>query len=767
MPNLTQSPPSGKSRASGGQHGPESGRPFAEVIASHTRSASPAVAFLQALDPIGWHNLVRLDPTGRRGPIGLTIPPGRWDLAERFVAEAAGRENVYFSVNEPKADAPDKKLEKQDIGAVRVVSADIDLPGANDEAAVAALQAKVGTALAELPDPTFLIDSGGGVQAHWRLDAKLPATPEAIGWAEDQARGIAHELGGDAIGNVDRIMRLPGTINVPDARKRAKGRIERPAAVIEATGTVHMPDALRAAVPPIPKGTGEALDRDKDIAARQAAFVEAWPDIAAAATFDELPEDLRARFTRAAARNPTLAALWHGDEPAGGDASGSGYRATLAKMLAGAGGFDAFDFAALARVWEFAVQAGHDRDERLTPRALARDWERCGRPFTAEAMVAQYFDAAAASAAGARDPGERGASLFLSDTSPNDPKLFDVLTIAELFDRPDPRFTIDRHVPENSLGFLYGAPGTGKSFLSLDWALHLAFGLPTWHGDPIVGAEGVVIYLAGEGASGFKTRVGAWLKAHRIPQGAAGRFGLIFQSVNFMQAGDVERLAATLRARCPGRVALVVVDTVSRAIPGADENLQADMSLFVAACGKLQAEFGATVLGVHHANAGGTMRGSSVLLGAGDFVFKLERARGATIGKLHCEKQKDAPDGWSENYRFDVVHVAEAQSSLVPMRCEMGDGATLTPAVSAAVLDAMEAAWAAGRPWGRTAQSRDRWAVQRMREEFGFERADAENLLSVWIGTGQIEEAVASRKNKSRGYHVIRTGAATEEGVFA
>jgi hypothetical protein len=94
-----------------------------------------------------------------------------------------------------------------------------------------------------------------------------------------------------------------------------------------------------------------------------------------------------------------------------------------------------------------------------------------------------------------------------------------------------------------------------------------------------------------------------------------------------------------------------VVDTVSRAMPGADENLQKEMTLFVRACDRLQGCVPLRRVGVHHAGKNGDMRGSTVLLGAGDFVFKLERKQGATIGRLHCEKQKDAPDGWEEPYR--------------------------------------------------------------------------------------------------------------------
>ncbi len=88
--------------------------------------------------------------------------------------------------------------------------------------------------------------------------------------------------------------------------------------------------------------------------------------------------------------------------------------------------------------------------------------------------------------------------------------------------------------------------------------------------------------------------------------------------------------------------------------------------------------FKCAVLGVHHPSKRGELRGSTVLLGAGDFVFRLERKKGLSVAKLICEKQKDAPDGWSDHYRLDEVTMADGAVSLVPARA-------LTPAANGQV----------------------------------------------------------------------------------
>ena len=151
---------------------------------------------------------------------------------------------------------------------------------------------------------------------------------------------------------------------------------------------------------------------------------------------------------------------------------------------------------------------------------------------------------------------------------------------------------------------------------------------------------------------------------------------------------------------------------------------------------------------------------------AGDFVFRLERRIGATIGNLFCEKQKDAPDGWDEPYRFDLVTLEDGQTSLVVERADLsvGPNLELTPATSHAVLEAMRAAWERGEPWSKAAQAGDRRAVRRMVADFGFKAAAAEELLEVWEQTGLVRVEIVDPKNKKMGFRVIAVPDTVSEG---
>jgi hypothetical protein len=83
--------------------------------------------------------------------------------------------------------------------------------------------------------PTFIVDSGGGFQGFWRLKDPYIINGDVEKYEDAKRYNLQLEmdLDGDNCHNVDRIMRLPGTINIPDARKEKKGRKRAVARLVE------------------------------------------------------------------------------------------------------------------------------------------------------------------------------------------------------------------------------------------------------------------------------------------------------------------------------------------------------------------------------------------------------------------------------------------------------------------------------------------------------------------------------------------------------
>lgn len=235
--------------------------------------------------------------------------------------------------------------------------------------------------------------------------------------------------------------------------------------------------------------------------------------------------------------------------------------------------------------------------------------------------------------------------------------ILDVLTREQLAQLPPVESLIDNTLDRRTMAILGGYWGTGKTFLALDWACSVASGA-AWNGRAVRKA-GSVLYVVAEGAYGFDARVSAWEAA----RGArADQLLVIPKAVNLTRTGDTCTVAEYAVMR---RAELVIVDTLSRCIVGADENAAKDMSAVVANLDIIRsAGDGRTVLVVHHTGKDKqTMRGSSVLEGAADTVYQMEKSSGGRT-KVERTKRKDGP----REDQFSFVLSTEAGSRApVPM----------------------------------------------------------------------------------------------------
>ncbi|MFD6889112.1 AAA family ATPase [Streptomyces sp. NPDC059957] len=195
----------------------------------------------------------------------------------------------------------------------------------------------------------------------------------------------------------------------------------------------------------------------------------------------------------------------------------------------------------------------------------------------------------------------------------------------------DPVPLIDGVLYMDSLAWLYGKPGSAKSFVALDWAGCIGSGLP-WQYRSV--STGPVLYLVAEGASGIRKRVRAWEEAFRVTMQNVTFLPMAVQLLNGI---DRQALVALIKEMAP---ALVIIDTQARVTVGADENSNGEMSKVVDAADQIRQACGACVLMVHHSGKNGLdMRGASAFEGAATSVIKV--TKDGEYVEVHSDKQKD------------------------------------------------------------------------------------------------------------------------------
>ena len=243
-------------------------------------------------------------------------------------------------------------------------------------------------------------------------------------------------------------------------------------------------------------------------------------------------------------------------------------------------------------------------------------------------------------------------------------------------------------------------------------------------------------------------------------------FYLIRQALNFLSPDDVNKLlkAVAWVAKKEGiSPVLVVVDTVSRVIPGVDENLQKDMTLFIKACDMVREAFDTTVMGVHHTSRAGNLRGSTVFDGAADVLISVERDEGEMFGKIVAKKIKSAADGWSQEFelrKVDAGYISPAESlvsiGIVQVKGSEAPKKQSDPlpekAILKLILREIDTAWRNGNPWSNKPQTRNegRYAPIMLEKQWGIKDKTAMKLIDDWLYNKILafEEINANRSKK-------------------
>lgn len=209
-----------------------------------------------------------------------------------------------------------------------------------------------------------------------------------------------------------------------------------------------------------------------------------------------------------------------------------------------------------------------------------------------------------------------------------------VVRIARIAPAPEGgRWLVDGLVADQAVGFIGGAPKTGKTWLGLDLAVAVAAGVPALGRFPVRHPGPVLLYTAEDPASAVRDRVAGIAAAAGVDLERLA-VGLITEpALRLDLDADRDRLAATLAKLRPR---LLILDPLVR-LHRVDENSSADISDILGFLRQMQRQYATAILLVHHVRKSGpgdtgqALRGSGDLHAWGDSNLYVTRQDGKTI----------------------------------------------------------------------------------------------------------------------------------------
>lgn len=691
------------------------------------RDTAKAIEFLMNFCPGGPWVLTSIVPDGKPSTQTFTDP----ELMREWVDAVNGGENLYFHVNSAGGKHLLKKATKDDIVAAGWLHVDVDPnAGADHESERVRILAAL---RAYQPAPTVILDSGGGYQAFWKLTEEVDTTTEA-GCAEVEGRNRALEkaLGGDHCHNVDRIMRLPGTVNLPNKKKAKKGRTPRLAQVVHA---------------------------DWDAAYDIGEFV------ACAGDGDAPPPD----------------AILFGDLPDVSDLQEGDISPALWRMATKMQAADGTPYDDRSKgVFAFCSEALREglEPEMVAALLLRKDllisdhiYERGGKDEAKYAMRQV----------------QRAAERLEPEPAAQRPVTYELVPLVPVpDDLPARPWIVEGLAMRGAVSMGAAKGGGGKSLFALQVATMVATGQPWAHWQPRCSGP-VLVLNAEDDVTELQRRLFAIRTVQDMPDNMPLYTMKIPNLVMIAKSSDkTERTDLFREVRRQAEalgVVLIVVDPLVETHAGMDENSNSEMMVVVGMLRELARLTNAGVLALHHSrknSASGdqdSARGGSAFVNACRAVFTIEPMDKETADKLL------GPDDRAEHWRWQ--RVASAKQNYAPRGSDLwlktlsvdhrnGDSypamqkANVTGDIDFDITVAMRLVnrgRADGSPWSASRNAGDNSLRAALALEFDIGKEAAGRIEQALVAQGWIMEAEVTNASRNT-RKVYQAGPRTQEGPF-
>ncbi len=229
-------------------------------------------------------------------------------------------------------------------------------------------------------------------------------------------------------------------------------------------------------------------------------------------------------------------------------------------------------------------------------------------------------------------------------------------------------FSIYPIVVDDEVSVMFAEPKSGKTAIALTLGLHLATGIP--FGEFKIPEPGAVLYFALEGTRAINLRRAAWKKTileggHVIPDNPP--FFSIEQSMSFYADKARDQYAKKIKIaedwyikRGYPKLRLIVIDTLTRAMSGGDQNSAEDTAKLFSIVSAIRA-YGirAHVMFVHHKARTGGVRGSTNIEAEPDVLFDVSKDKNTV--SLKIARARSIEDGGSYHFRLTGIELGNNQ----------------------------------------------------------------------------------------------------------
>lgn len=240
-------------------------------------------------------------------------------------------------------------------------------------------------------------------------------------------------------------------------------------------------------------------------------------------------------------------------------------------------------------------------------------------------------------------------------------------------------YLVKRWLDKGGTSVIYGESNIGKSFFVSEIAYCIAAGIP-WY--QYRTQQGPVLYLALEGGFGMNNRLYALQQKYQCENVPLAVRRAPLDMLNSEE--DLQILAAMIQEieAQYGKLAMIVVDTLSRALAGGDENSSIDLGKMVKVSDAIVDQSGAHVCLVHHSGKDQSRgaRGHSLLRAAVSTEIELTKMDGISFAT--ATKQRDQEPAEPFAFTLDSVELGYDQD---------GDPVTTAVVKAASTDDAREA----------------------------------------------------------------------------